>query len=415
MPHHHRAHTKPVNYRNISLALLAIVFIQATAIVQLYFVSSSCQQSTTDAAAAAAGDSAGAGDGASSLSGDSHNLKGSITTTDEKTEVVKKATCGTLNNIPIGEENALSFGLSSDVTANLVYPTTGLTLSGDMITDGPVSAFAFRHIGESYGHTFDPVTLAAATVDADEWIIATVNREYIKMLHIMIKKDVHNVLVVYAVAAGYVNVHSLHSFGSSYNIQDIQASDLTSAIVKHAWKRRVEQETHGYQLNTLNYCVCNAVDATLPLSKFDSVAVPVATNDAHDVIVTDSHTLLGGSQITDGPVKCKVFRSTNIAPTAEKALWLLAAVNGDYIKIVEVTVSQAEVKTSQSQSTGSLSVFASNSGYTAYKEFGTYETDALTSRVVNAAWNKMIPNTYDVSGFSYYSQSDEDLGQLSTV
>ena len=328
--------------------------------------------------------------------------------------------CGSLSNIPIGEENALLFGQdlarsASSITSNLIYPTAGVTLGGDMISDGPVSAVAVR---KSQDETLSVPDFGAPTdgSDTENWIIATVNREYIKMLHITVKKASDG-LLMYAVAAGYLNIHSLHSFGNSYNVQSIQTVDLSSTIVRQSWSHRVEQETRGYQLTLFNYCICHTLDVSLPVTKFDSLSLAVPTSDAEAIILTDSHTVLSGSQITHGPVKCKAYRSTNVSPSADKALWLLATVNDAYIKIVEVTISHAEATTGEGSPdtamatatgrAGSLSVYASNSGYAMYKEFGTAETEALSGRVVNAAWNKMIPNSYEVSGLSYYVQQQE--------
>jgi hypothetical protein len=387
---HGNPRNKSINYRNISLALVAIVFIQATVIIQLYFVTSSCQTATIATSDAVTKDATYSG-----LKGTLGTLISPNIDSKEKKESAKETSCGTMSDVPIGEDSAMSFGLSG-ITTNLIYPTDGTMLSGNMISDGPVKAIAVRNNQDSNSNYND-------ATGGDEWIIATVNREYIKMLQITIKKDHTNTLVVFAAAAGYLNVHSLHSFGSSTNVEGIRTADLSSTIVKNSWKHRVEQELHGYHLSTFNYCVCNAIESTLPVTKFDSLPIHVPTNDAKAIIVTDSHTLLSGSQITNGPVKCKVFRSTNVKADAQSAHWLIATVNDEYIKMVEVTISQADTA-------GVLSVYVSNSGYSLYKEFGTHETDALTSRVVNAAWNKMIPNSYDVVAFSYYSENDDLAG-----
>ena len=396
--------TKSRSYQNISITLFIIIIIQTIVIIQLYYhITTSCQ--------------------------DNEKLKTvqdtpqqqqpelqheQLQQQQQQQDVIQTSYCGSLTNIPIGEENAKTLTLtsgdssssSSSSSSHLVYPTSGLLLSGDMITNGPVNAIAVRY------NNIDILQ----DKSQDEWIIASVNQEYIKMIKVIIRQDEQQGLSIYTVSSGYINVHSLHSFGNSYHLDYIDTNDLTTSIVKHSWDHKVDQEVHGYELNTFHYCLCNVIDSSLlSRNKFDSVVVHVPLNDAQSVVLTDSKTFLSGSQITNGPVHCQVFRSTNVKANAQKAIWLIAAVNDEYIKIVEVTVSQATsttLTTTSVDTKGSLSIYISNSGYTIYKEFGTYETDSLTSHVVNAAWNKMIPNNYDVSSISYYTQND-DISSMS--
>lgn len=367
-------------YRNIALALLAVVFIQATVIVQLYFArapytsTSSSSSLTTD-----------------TNHGSDENLLKNPEPMKEDTQM--KPHCGTMGIIRSGEDNAAPLGISN-VDARLVHPTEGLMLDGEMISNGPVPAVAVRYKLESD-------FLYNDASEAEEWLVASVNMEYIKMLLLTIKKNNNGQLLVYTAAAGYVNIHSLHSFGNFVNIEGITTADLTSAVIRNAWSKKADQELHGYQVVTFNYCVCSVIDSKLPMTKFDSLPIPLSVKDASRLVITDSYSRIGGSQITNGPIRCKAFRSTNIVATNQIAIWLIAAVNDDYIKMVEITISHSDADAQ------SLSVHASNSGYSVYREFGTHDTDGLTSRVVNAAWNKMIPNQYDVFSLSFYSS---DMG-----
>lgn len=401
--------SKPVNYRNISLALVAIVFIQATVIAQLYFVSSSCQAATTVGAASGSTSTAVVAASSVHLKGSDKDIEEGENISTEEASGGKEIVCGILRNIPVGEHGALPLGLPNTLPAGLIHPTAGAYMGGPMVTDGPVPAIVVRAHQEGHAALYSPPT-DSTSAESHDWIFACVNKEYIKMMRVTIKKDSLLGLMVFVVEAGYLNVHSLHALGSGIGALGggMATPDLSPAVITHAWQNRVSQESDGYKLTSLSYCVCEAVSSPLPTSQSQplrltllppsSSSSPVGTES---VTLTDSQTTLGGSQVTGGPVSAKVFRTPSPSSTGG-VVWLVAAVNGEFIKMVEVNVLLAQSSPSDTAPALSLSLFASNSGYVSFSEFGVHDTESLTGGVVQAAWAKRTPNVYEVTTLTYY-------------
>jgi hypothetical protein len=257
-------------------------------------------------------------------------------------------------------------------------------LDGVAITNAPASAIAFKSSAASNG----PNTAT--------WIVVSLNGIFMKMVEVQLTKDeLTGQVRIYASAAGYVEA-------ASFGI--IDSSAIIPGIVETAWKYRVPlNDDTSYRVTGLSYCVCRVISTRLVSES--PVALVSSAQTVDRVFLTSMRSRLGGPYVTNGPIVAQAFRQTSSEASSyvvsnsyssNEGAWILAAVDGDFLKMARVIVSMS--------SSNKPVIKFETSGYVHLDSVGHVTTSTLTEALVSRAWPNHVHSEYAVESVSYYTR-----------
>lgn len=144
---------------------------------------------------------------------------------------------------------------------------------------------------------------------------------------------------------------------------------------------------------------CHVVSENIPIERSQAIKLSDDINDARLISLIVDGSEMDGEYITDGPLYATAFQmSSTISNSNLDAIWILAVVDGDYIKMIEFMITQ-------DSSTNSFVGYVSSIGYVNAISYDVTTSSKLIPNVVKTAWDHRTPQTdktkYRISELHY--------------